>query len=84
MVYTDYRPTPLQHFAFPCGGDGLFLVVDERGTFRQDNFAKAIAALTDTAADGGAPAAAACTGPRRDRRKRVAVSSGWPEELLHG
>ena len=23
VVYTDYRPTPLQHFIFPAGGDGL-------------------------------------------------------------
>lgn len=29
MVYTDYRPTPLQHYIFPAGGDGLHLVVDE-------------------------------------------------------
>ena len=26
VVYTDYRPTPLQHYVFPCGGDGLHLV----------------------------------------------------------
>lgn len=55
MVYTDYRPTPLQHFVFPTGGDGLFMVVDDRGTFREDNFQKAVAALADTTADGGAP-----------------------------
>jgi superfamily II RNA helicase len=54
VVYTDYRPTPLQHFIFPSGGDGLYLVVDERGTFREDNFQKAVAALTNTATDGGA------------------------------
>ena len=30
MVYTDFRPTPLQHYIFPAGGDGLFLVVDEK------------------------------------------------------
>lgn len=29
MVYTEYRPTPLQHYVFPAGGDGLHLVVDE-------------------------------------------------------
>lgn len=52
MVYTDYRPTPLQHFVFPAGGDGLFMVVDERGTFREDNFQKAVAALADTAQEG--------------------------------
>ena len=53
-MYTDYRPTPLQHFMFPSGGDGLYLIVDERSTFREDNFQKAIAALTSSAADGGA------------------------------
>jgi ATP-dependent RNA helicase DOB1 len=40
VVYTDYRPTPLQHFVFPAGGSGLFMVVDERGVFRDDNFQK--------------------------------------------
>lgn len=45
MVYTDYRPTPLQHFIFPAGGDGVFLVVDEKGRFRDDNFQKAMALL---------------------------------------
>ena len=52
-MYTDYRPTPLQHFMFPSGGDGLFLIVDERSTFREDNFQKAVAALTSSAADAG-------------------------------
>ncbi len=46
MVYTDYRPTPLQHFMFPAGGDGLHMIVDERGVFREDSFHRAIAALT--------------------------------------
>lgn len=26
VVYTDYRPTPLMHYAFPAGGEGLHLV----------------------------------------------------------
>jgi len=26
VVYTDFRPTPLQHYAFACGSDGLYLV----------------------------------------------------------
>lgn len=45
IVYTDYRPTPLQHYVFPSGGDGLYLVVDERGKFREDSFQKALNAL---------------------------------------
>lgn len=46
VVYTDYRPTPLQHYVFPAGGNGLHLVVDEKGKFREDNFQKAIATLS--------------------------------------
>ena len=25
VVYTDYRPTPLQNYFFPAGGDGMHL-----------------------------------------------------------
>ncbi|PWA56547.1 helicase superfamily 1/2, ATP-binding domain-containing protein [Artemisia annua] len=40
VVYTDFRPTPLQHYVFPVGGSGLYLVVDENEQFREDNFLK--------------------------------------------
>ncbi|PWN35989.1 putative MTR4-involved in nucleocytoplasmic transport of mRNA [Meira miltonrushii] len=56
VVYTDFRPTPLQHYLFPTGGDGIHLVVDEKGTFREDNFQKAMGALSD--GRGEDPAAA--------------------------
>lgn len=52
IIYTDYRPTPLQHYLFPSGGDGLFLVVDEKGTFREDSFQKAVNAV-GAASDNG-------------------------------
>lgn len=42
VVYTDFRPTPLQHYLFPTGAQGIYLVVDEKGLFRENNFAKAI------------------------------------------
>ena len=51
VVYTDYRPTPLQHYMFPAGGDGLHLVVDENGDFREDNFHKVLSKLESTAAN---------------------------------
>lgn len=51
IVYTDYRPTPLQHYVFPSGGDGLYLVVDEKGKFREDSFQKALNALVPTSGD---------------------------------
>ncbi|KAL7411383.1 antiviral helicase [Mrakia frigida] len=54
VVYTDYRPTPLQHYLFPAGGDGIYLVVDEKSQFREDNFQKAMGGLA--AMDGEDPA----------------------------
>uniref|UniRef100_A0A3B5QET1 Exosome RNA helicase MTR4 n=1 Tax=Xiphophorus maculatus TaxID=8083 RepID=A0A3B5QET1_XIPMA len=53
VVYTDYRPTPLQHYIFPAGGDGLHLVVDENGDFREDNFNTAMQVLRDAGESGG-------------------------------
>lgn len=46
IVYTDFRPTPLQHYLFPAHGDGIHLVVDEKGTFREENFQKAMATIS--------------------------------------
>ncbi|XXG57937.1 hypothetical protein AAC387_Pa04g0380 [Persea americana] len=40
VVYTDFRPTPLQHYVFPMGGAGLYLVVDENEQFKEENFMK--------------------------------------------
>lgn len=54
VVYTDFRPTPLQHYLFPAGADSLYMVVDERSRFREDNFQKAIAALTEGTGDAAA------------------------------
>ena len=48
VVYTDFRPTPLQHYFFPQGADGMHLIVDEKGTFREENFNKAMSVITAT------------------------------------
>ncbi|KAF2013670.1 ATP-dependent RNA helicase DOB1 [Aaosphaeria arxii CBS 175.79] len=47
VVYTDFRPTPLQHYFFPAGADGIHLVVDEKGVFREENFQKAMTSIAD-------------------------------------
>jgi ATP-dependent RNA helicase DOB1 len=47
VVYTDFRPTPLQHYLFPAGDEGIYLVVNEKGEFREDNFSRAMAKLQD-------------------------------------
>uniref|UniRef100_A0A0N5A2L5 Superkiller viralicidic activity 2-like 2 n=1 Tax=Parastrongyloides trichosuri TaxID=131310 RepID=A0A0N5A2L5_PARTI len=50
VIYTEFRPTPLQHFIYPCGGSGLFEVVTTTGEFREDKFNSAISIL-ETAGD---------------------------------
>ena len=60
MVYTDVRPVPLHHYIYPAGADGLHLVVDETGRFREDNFSSAMATLRD--------AGDAAKGDKRGRR----------------
>lgn len=51
IVYTDFRPTPLQHYLFPAHGDGIHLVVDEKGTFREENFQKSMASINNQDGD---------------------------------
>ncbi|KJZ72713.1 hypothetical protein HIM_07905 [Hirsutella minnesotensis 3608] len=38
VVYTDFRPTPLQNYFYPAGGKGAHIVVDEKGNFNEHNF----------------------------------------------
>ncbi|GEQ67329.1 hypothetical protein JCM33374_g993 [Metschnikowia sp. JCM 33374] len=56
VVYTDFRPTPLQHYLFPAAGDGIHLVVDEKGTFREENFQKAMSSISNSIGDDPASA----------------------------
>ena len=51
IVYTDFRPTPLQHYLFPAGGEGIYLVVNEKSEFREDNFTKAMGMLQEKQGD---------------------------------
>jgi ATP-dependent RNA helicase DOB1 len=67
VVYTNYRPTPLQHYVFPQGGDGLYLVVDEKGKFRENNFQKAMATLQSSSVDAAAAEAMLNSGNGKKR-----------------
>ena len=77
VVYTDFRPTPLQHYLFPAGGDGIHLVVDEKGSFREDNFQKAMGTLAHSRGDDPADPGA---GKGRKGRSRKGTSKG-PSQL---
>ncbi|KAM0791107.1 ATP-dependent RNA helicase mtr4 [Microbotryomycetes sp. NB124-2] len=80
VVYTDFRPTPLQHYLFPAGADGIHLVVDEKGVFREDNFQKAMGALT--VAQGEDPASIDSGKGRKGKtRKGGANSTKGPSDI---
>ncbi|KAG7365306.1 DEAD/DEAH box helicase domain protein [Nitzschia inconspicua] len=69
VVYTNYRPVPLQHYIFPQGGDGLHLVVDERGKFREANFQKAMASLQSGNVDAASADALLSSGNSKKRKR---------------
>lgn len=68
VVYTDFRPTPLQHYLFPAGADGIHLVVDERGVFREDNFSRAMTTIADKQGDNPADPMAKRKGKGKDKK----------------
>ena len=68
VVYTDFRPTPLQTYFFPAGADGIHLVVDEKGVFREENFDKAMATIAEKQGDDPADPMAKRKGRGKDKR----------------
>ena len=76
VVYTDFRPTPLQHYFFPAGADGIHLVVDEKGIFREENFNKAMTTIADKQGDDPADAMAKRKGKGKDKRLNKGGTKG--------
>ena len=75
VVYTDYRPTPLQHYIYPAGGDGLHLVVDEQGNFREENFNTAMSSLLSVGdASKGKLYAHLC---HHQNKLNISISNSW-------
>jgi ATP-dependent RNA helicase DOB1 len=74
VVYTDFRPTPLQHYMFPAGGEGIYLVVNEKGEFRDDNFTKAMGKLQEAMGDD--PADPKAGKGRKGKSKKGAEKKG--------
>ncbi|KZP28039.1 antiviral helicase [Athelia psychrophila] len=75
VVYTDFRPTPLQHYLFPAGGEGIYLVVNEKGEFREDNFSKAMGMLQEKMGDDPADPRAGGKG-RKGKSKKGGEKKG--------
>lgn len=76
VVYTDFRPTPLQHYFFPAGADGIHLVVDEKGHFREENFNKAMATIAEKQGDDPADAMARRKGQGKNKKLNKGGTKG--------
>ena len=84
VVYTNYRPTPLQHYIYPQGGDGLHLVVDEKGKFREQNFQKAMATLQAGSVDSAiAESMISGDSKKRKSREKGGKKKAGPQAGLH-
>jgi len=75
VIYTGHRPVPLQHYLFPAGGDGVYMVVDEKGAFREDNFHRALGALQKTVEDQK-------TDTKKTQKRRGKASAGDLEKIV--
>ncbi|KAF8000482.1 hypothetical protein HF325_005411 [Metschnikowia pulcherrima] len=76
VVYTDFRPTPLQHYLFPAAGDGIHLVVDEKGTFREENFQKAMSSISNSMGDDPASTSSAKNGKKTGQTSKGGAKDG--------
>lgn len=81
VVYTDFRPTPLQHYFHPADADGIHLVVDEKGAFREENFQKAMSALQDKKGDNPADAMAKRKGKGKDKKFNKGGEGKGPSDI---
>lgn len=76
VVYTDFRPTPLQHYLFPAGAEGIHLVVDEKGVFREGNFQKAMTSIAAKQGDDPADPNAKRKGKGKDKKLNKGGNKG--------
>ncbi|KAK2749592.1 ATP-dependent RNA helicase mtr4 [Myotisia sp. PD_48] len=82
VVYTDFRPTPLQYYFHPAGDDGIHLIVDEKGGFREENFEKAMVLLKEKQGDDPADANAKRKGKGKDKRTNKGGDKGGESDIL--
>lgn len=75
IIYTEKRPVPLQHYLFPSGGDGVYMVVDEKGHFREDNFHRAVSALQKSTEAVG-------TETKKAQKRRGKANAGDLEKIV--
>ena len=81
VVYTDFRPVPLQHYFHPAGADGIFLIVNEKGVFREDNFQKAMNIIAEKSGEDPADPNAKMKG--KGKNKKISKGGKKEESDIH-
>ena len=76
VVYTDFRPTPLQNYFFPAGGKGARIVVDEKGNFNEANFTQVMKEVEDRKGADSNDANAKMKGKGKNKK----INKGGPDE----
>ncbi|GAO16194.1 uncharacterized protein UV8b_05594 [Ustilaginoidea virens] len=76
VVYTDFRPTPLQNYFFPAGGNGARIVVDEKGNFNEQNFNYVMKAVEEKQGTESNDVNAKLKGKGKDKK----INKGGPDE----
>ncbi|KPI88551.1 putative ATP-dependent RNA helicase [Leptomonas seymouri] len=87
VIHTDYRPVPLQHYLYPAGADGIFLIVDEKGKFRDDNFGKAMTSMgveggSNSNAGGSSGGGSAASGARGNQKGGGRSRGGSSQSMM--
>lgn len=82
VVFTDFRPTPLQYYFFPAGGEGIHLIVDEKGVFREENFQKTMTAIEDKKGRDPADINGKKKGKGRDKKTDTGGNKEGPSDIF--
>ncbi|PGH16470.1 hypothetical protein AJ79_01801 [Helicocarpus griseus UAMH5409] len=81
VVYTDFRPTPLQHYFHPAGAEGIHLIVDEKGVFREENFHKAMEKIAEKQGDDPANVNAKMKGKGKNKKINKGEDKKGPSDI---
>lgn len=77
VIYTDFRPTPLQNYAYPSGANGIYLIVDEKGNFKEKNFQKVLDKVEESK---GSVDPFATKGKGKNKRQNKGGQASGPED----
>ena len=70
VVYTEYRPVPLRHYVYASGSSEIYLAVDEKGNFSEENFNKALTSFSGDVSESTSSTAQSSSSSSSSSRER--------------